>query len=112
MILKTIDNSNQDHSYLCEHIFSELTALCPLSGLPDFYTVIIKYEPKEYLIELKSLKLYLINFRDQKLLHEQLANKILNDFVSIVKPKYVCIELDVNVRGGIQTKILVKWPII
>ena len=94
---------------LVEYEFPELTAVCPMTGLPDFYTVRILFEPEEKLPELKSLKLYFVSYRNVGILHENLANKILEDFIKVVEPKWVLIELYVNNRGGIYTTIRRYW---
>lgn len=107
--LKTLANKNKGKKYLCEHIFPELTALCPTTKIPDFYTVKIVYEPNAKLIELKSLKLYFNQYRNVEIYHEELANEILNDFISVVKPRWIFLELVVNVRGGIYTIVKRFW---
>ena len=94
---------------LVEYIYPELTAVCPTTGLPDFYTVRILFEPDKKLPELKSLKLYFVSFRNVGILHENLANKILEDFVNAVNPRWILIELYVNNRGGIYTTIRRYW---
>jgi 7-cyano-7-deazaguanine reductase len=104
-LLKTIDNKNRRKSYVCEHVYPELTSLCPISGLPDFYTLKLLYEPYKNLIELKSLKLYLTGYRNDRLYHEELANQILDEFIEVTNPNWALIELKVNVRGGIDTTI-------
>lgn len=86
--------------------YPELTALCPMTGIPDFYTVRIAYLPAKLIPELKSLRFYFLAFRDIPVLHEHLANKIFEDFWKSVKPKKLKVELDVAVRGGIKTKIV------
>jgi len=107
--LKTLENKNKDKRYICEHIFPELTALCPTTDQPDFYTLRLLYEPSAKLVELKSLKLYLLKFRDKGIYHEELANEILEDFVKAVHPNWIFVELKVNVRGGISTTIKRYW---
>ncbi|MBA7611351.1 NADPH-dependent 7-cyano-7-deazaguanine reductase [subsurface metagenome] len=108
-LLKTIENKNKEKKYVCEHIFPELTALCPTTTLPDFYTIRIVYEPHKKLVELKSFKLYLLKYRNTKIYHEELANEILEDFVKIVNPNWIFVELKVNIRGGISTTIKRFW---
>lgn len=107
--LRSIGNKNKDKRYVCEHIFPELTALCPTTALPDFYTVRLLYEPSERLVELKSFKLYLLKYRNIKIYHEELANEILDEFVKIVHPNWIFIELKVNIRGGISTAVRRYW---
>ena len=107
--LITIENKNKDKKYVCEHIFPELTALCPTTALPDFYTVRLLYEPSERLVELKSFKLYLLKYRNIEIYHEPLANEILDEFVKVVRPNWIFIELKVNIRGGISTTVRRYW---
>jgi 7-cyano-7-deazaguanine reductase len=109
VLLKSIENINKGKRYVCEHIFPELTALCPTTALPDFYTVRLLYEPCNSLIELKSFKLYLLQYRNAKIYHEELANEILDDLVKVFSPNWIFLELKVNVRGGIYTTIRRFW---
>jgi 7-cyano-7-deazaguanine reductase len=108
-LLKSIENINKGKRYVCEHIFPELTALCPTTALPDFYTLRLLYEPSETLIELKSFKLYLLQYRDANIYHEELANEILDDLVTVFSPNWIFLELKVNVRGGISTTVKRFW---
>jgi len=109
MKLNTLVNKYKNRKYVCQHVFPELTAVCPTTKLPDFYTVEITYEPNEKLIELKSLKLYFGSYRNIGILHEEITNKILDDFIEAVEPRWVRIEVKVNVRGGIYTSIRRHW---
>ena len=109
MQLDTVSNKYTTRKYVCEHTFGELTAVCPVTRLPDFYRVNIRYEPNQKLIELKSLKLYFIAFRDKEILHEEITNQILDDFIKFVEPRWVYIEVRVKVRGGIYTIISRQW---
>lgn len=88
----------------------EFTAICPFSDFPDFATIKIDYVPKERCVELKSLKLYINSFRDVKIFHEHVMNKILEDFVSAVDPVRVDLFGDFNVRGNIKTTIRASYP--
>jgi len=81
----------------------EFTAICPFSDFPDFATIKIDYTPNEHCIELKSLKLYINSFRQVKIFHEHVINRILEDFVRACDPLRVEIEGDFNVRGNIKT---------
>lgn len=108
-VLKTIKNENKGKKYVCEHTFPELTAVCPTTKLPDFYTIRLLYEPDENLIELKSLKYYFMEYRNVGIYHEELINKIMEDFKAVVKPNWIFIELEVAVRGGIASSIRRFW---
>lgn len=87
----------------------EFTAICPFSDFPDFATLKIDYAPNERCIELKSLKLYINSFRNVKIFHEHVMNKILDDFVKACNPLWVNIEGDFNVRGNIKTVMRVTY---
>ena len=108
-VIEVKENKNSNRRYICEHIFEELTAVCPESRLPDFYTVKITYEPEKELVELKSLKYYLSSFRNVEILHEELINRIIDDLINSIEPRWIIAELQVNVRGGIKTTIKRKW---
>lgn len=108
-LLKTIENINKKKRYVCEHTFPELTALCPITKLPDFYTLKIVYEPDERIVELKSLKIYLVEYQNVEIYHEELINKILDDIKKIIEPRWILLELKVNVRGGIYTTVKRFW---
>lgn len=86
--------------------YRELIALCPITGIPDIYTVRIIHTPDKKIPELKSLRFYFLAYKDIPILHEHLANKIFEDFKKTVKPKNLKIELNAAVRGGIHTKII------
>jgi len=83
----------------------EFTAICPFSDFPDFATITIEYVPNERCIELKSLKLYINSFRNVKIFHEHVVNRIMDDFVRACDPIAVDIEGDFHVRGNIKTVI-------
>jgi len=108
-MLETLPNRYRNRRYACEHVFPELTSLCPKTRLPDFYTVTIRYEPDERLVELKSLKQYFTTFRDREILHEEIANEILDSLIEAVSPRWITMELRVNVRGGIGTTVTRTW---
>ena len=87
----------------------EFTAICPFSDFPDFATIKIEYVPNEQCVELKSLKLYINAFRDKKIFHEHVVNRILDDLVRACDPLAVDIEGDFNVRGNIKTVIRTSY---
>jgi 7-cyano-7-deazaguanine reductase len=88
---------------------AEFTAVCPFSDFPDFATLNLRYVPNRRCIELKSLKLYINSFRDVKIFHEHVVNKILEDFVAACDPLEFHIEGDFNVRGNIKTVIRASY---
>ncbi len=81
----------------------EFTSVCPRTGLPDFGTITIKYVPNKEIIELKSLKLYFLQYRNVGIFYEHVINKILDDLSSLVKPKWMEVTGEFNIRGGIET---------
>lgn len=98
-------NQYRDKLYtICLEI-PEFTCICPKTGLPDFANIRIEYSPEKYCIELKSLKMYTISYRNLGVFHEHVINKILEDFVKACKPHWVKITGIFNPRGGIQTTV-------
>ena len=86
----------------------EWTCVCPFSGLPDFGTIRVRYLPSESCIELKSLKYYLTSFRNVGIYQEHAANRVLDDLVACCAPRFMEIELDYRLRGGIHTVVTVS----
>jgi 7-cyano-7-deazaguanine reductase len=86
----------------------EFTCLCPLTGQPDFATIRIRYVPAKLCVELKSLKLYLWSFRNEGAFHERVTNEICDDLVRALKPRWLEVEGDFLVRGGIGTVITAR----
>jgi 7-cyano-7-deazaguanine reductase len=87
----------------------EFTSVCPFSGLPDFATIKINYIPAKLCIELRSLKYYLISYRNVGIYQEHVANKILEDLVKCCKPKWMQVVTDYKVRGGVHTVASVEY---
>ena len=106
--LEAVDNDNADRDYEIDFTIPEFTCLAPHTRFPDFATIHIKYVPDHKLVELKSLKLYINNFRDVEMFHETAVNRILDDLVSLLDPRYVEIVGDFNVRGNIKTVITAR----
>ena len=88
----------------------EFTAVCPWSGLPDFGSVTIRYLPKAKILELRSLKYYLLSFRNVGIYQEHAVNRIADDLVRVVDPKWMEVTLDYKIRGGMHTLCKVRWP--
>lgn len=86
----------------------EFTCLCPKTGFPDFATIKIRYVPDQWCVELKSLKLYVNNFRDQGVYHEDVTNIIMDDLVELLDPWEIEVIGDFNVRGNIKTVITAR----
>ncbi len=88
----------------------EFTAVCPFSGLPDFATIHISYIPARVVIELRSLKYYLFSYRNVGIYQEHLVNRILEDLVKCARPKWMKVEADYRIRGGIHTVASREYP--
>ncbi len=87
----------------------EYTSLCPMTGLPDVGCIIIEYTPDRKIIELKSLKFYLLQYRNVGVFYEHLVNRILEDLAEVLKPKKLCVTGDFSARGGITTRVTAKY---
>jgi 7-cyano-7-deazaguanine reductase len=98
-------NQYPDKEYVISLDIPEFTCICPKTGLPDFALIKIEYSPDKYCIELKSFKLYTIFYRNIGIFHEHVINKILDDFVSAAKPRWVKVTGIFNPRGGITTTV-------
>ena len=104
-LLKTFQNPNPERDYEISFEAPEFTCLCPMTGQPDFATIRIRYIPDRKCVELKSLKLYLWSFRDEGTFHEAVTNRILDDLVKALDPRWMSVEGDFFVRGGIHTVV-------
>lgn len=104
-VIETIQNVYSHADYSIHFEIPEFTAVCPKTGLPDFGTIRITYKPNLKLVELKSLKEYFLFYRNLGIFHENVVNKVLEDFVKACDPKYVKVVGDYNVRGGIKTVV-------
>lgn len=98
-------NEYPDKVYTINLSVPEFTCICPKTGLPDFATICIEYSPAKFCVELKSFKMYTIFFRNLGIFHEHLINKMLEDFVKAVSPRWVKITGVFNPRGGITTTV-------
>ena len=100
-------NPNKNRDYEIAIDFPEFTCKCPFSGYPDFATLRIIYQPNNKVIELKAIKLYLNNFREKQISHEEVTNKIIDDLLDASNPKWMQLEADFNPRGNVHTIIRV-----
>ena len=87
----------------------EFTSVCPRTGLPDFGRITIRYIPLNKIIELKSLKLYFLQYRNVGIFYEHIVNKILEDLISLVRPKWMEVTGEFRIRGGIKTTTRVEY---
>jgi 7-cyano-7-deazaguanine reductase len=106
--LEAVENDTPQRDYDIDFTIPEFTCLCPQSNFPDFATVKIHYVPDRKLVELKSLKLYINKFRDQEMFHETAVNRILDDLVTLLDPRYLEVVGDFNVRGNIKTVVTAR----
>ena len=106
--LEIVNNDYSNRDYEINITIPEFNAVCPKTGLPDFGTIYITYTPDKYIVELKSLKLYIVKFRNLGIFHEHVTNKILEDFKKACKPKNIVVRGDFNPRGGIKTTVTAK----
>jgi 7-cyano-7-deazaguanine reductase len=100
------ENQYPDKVYTICIDIPEFTCVCPKTGLPDFADIKIEYSPSKYCIELKSLKMYTLFYRDVGIFHEHLINKFMEDFAGSVKPRWAKITGVFNPRGGITTTVI------
>ncbi len=106
--LETFPNPEPTRDYLVHIEIPEFTCLCPLTGQPDFATLSLDYIPERKNLELKALKLYMWSYRDQGAFHEAVTNKILNDMVTVAKPRFMRLTARWYVRGGIFTTVIAE----
>jgi len=106
--LEAVENSNPERDYEIHFTIPEFTCLCPRSNFPDFATIDVRFIPDRKLVELKSLKLYINQFRDQEMFHEAAINRILDDLVVLIQPRWMEVVGDFNVRGNIKTVITAR----
>jgi 7-cyano-7-deazaguanine reductase len=107
--LVTFPNPEPNRDYVIRHVCPEYTAVCPVTGQPDFGTIVVVYTPDRLCVELKSLKLYLWSFRDEGHFFEQATNQILDDLVRAMKPRRISVIGRFNVRGGIATTVVARY---
>ncbi len=107
--LLPVKNEYSDRDYEIKISIPEFNCVCPKTGLPDFATITINYIPDEFIVELKSLKLYVVKFRNLGIFHEHVTNRILDDIKAALKPKSIEVIGDFNPRGGIHTYIRTEW---
>jgi 7-cyano-7-deazaguanine reductase len=106
--LVTFANPAPERDYVIRHVCPEYTAVCPVTGQPDFGTIVVIYTPDRLCVELKSLKLYLWSFRDEGHFFEQVTNQILGDLVRALNPRRMTVIGRFNVRGGIATTVVAR----
>ena len=106
--LDTFPNPQPGRDYVIRHRCPEYTAICPVTGQPDFGEIVVVYVPDRLCVELKSLKLYLWAFRDEGAFHEAVTNQIADDLARACVPRFLRLTGKFNVRGGIYTTVVVE----
>ena len=107
--LETFPNPRPEREYEIAIQCPEFTSVCPKTGMPDFGEIRITYVPDAHCVELKSLKYYMIEFRNRGIFYEHVTNTITDDFVAVVQPRFLKIEAAFSARGGITEKVTVKY---
>lgn len=107
-LLESFPNPHPARNYLIVHTAGEFTSLCPVTGQPDFATLIFRYVADERCLELRSLKRYLHSYRGDGIFYEDVTNRILDDLVACCRPRWLELESRWTVRGGILTKVFVQ----
>jgi 7-cyano-7-deazaguanine reductase len=107
-LLEVFDNSFPRRNYLIIHRASEFTSVCPKTGQPDFGVIIISYIAAKKCVELKSLKYYLQSFRNEGIFYENVINRILDDLVGLLKPKWMEVKGEFSLRGGVNSTIIAR----
>ncbi len=100
---------NQFPGYEIEVVIPEFTSVCPKTGLPDFGKITLRYVPDKLCLELKSLKLYLLAYRNLGIFYENVINRFLRDVVRAVKPVSATVVGEFTPRGGLQSKVTATW---
>ena len=108
--LETFPNPRPEREFEIEIDCPEFTSMCPKTGLPDFGTIHVRYVPADRCIELKSLKYYLIEFRNRGVFYEAVTNEILDDLLKATMPRRMTVETIWKVRGGIATTVTASHP--
>lgn len=106
--LETFPNPQPQRDYTIRMRIPEFTCLCPKTGQPDFATLYLEYVPDALCVELKSLKLYIWSFRNEGAFHEAVTNRMLDDLVRLMRPRFIRLTAEFNVRGGIYTTVVAE----
>jgi 7-cyano-7-deazaguanine reductase len=108
-VLETFENGYPDRDYTIRIVCPEFTSICPKTGQPDFGTLTITYVPEARCVELKSLKIYLQQFRNEGIYYENATNRILDDLVTVLGPRRMTLEAAFTARGGITTTVTASF---
>src|SRR5215813_8276152 len=106
--LQTFANPAPERDYRIQMEIPEFTCLCPMTGQPDFAVLSLEYIADRLCVELKSLKLYIWSYRNEGAFHEAVTNRICDDLVKALRPRYLRLTAKFNVRGGIHTSVVAE----
>jgi len=106
--METFANPKPERDYEIEMTYPEFTCLCPMTGQPDFASIRITYIPDAVCVELKSLRNYLWSYRNQGAFHEAVTNRIADDLIRLLQPRWLHIDAEFQVRGGVETTVRVE----
>jgi 7-cyano-7-deazaguanine reductase len=109
-VLATFENPAPGRDYEIVHTAPEFTSVCPITGQPDFATIVVRYVPDRTCVELKSLKLYLQSFRSTGVFYEALVNRVLDDLVRATAPRRMEVRGEFRARGGISSVVSARHP--
>jgi 7-cyano-7-deazaguanine reductase len=101
---------NQFPGYSIRTRFPEYSSVCPKTGMPDYGAITIEYQPRHDCLELKSLKLYLLAYRNLGIFYENAVNRILRDIVAAARPVWCVVRGEFTPRGGLTTSVEARWP--
>ncbi len=107
--IDSFENRFPERDYEIEFVAPEFTSVCPMTGQPDFGTIIVTYTPEARCIELRSFKFYLQTFRNRGIFYENVVNTILDDVVAAIQPRYLMVTGDFNTRGGISARVTASY---
>jgi len=107
-ILDHFPNPQPERDFTIHIRIPEFTCLCPATGQPDFAELHLQYVPEGRCVELKSLKNYVWSYRNEGAYHEAVTNRILDDLVSLLQPRFLRLTADFNVRGGVYTQVVAE----
>jgi len=107
--LECFDNPQPGRDYTIRIEMPEFTCLCPKTGQPDFAILKLEYVPDKLCIELKALKMYIWSYRDEGAFHEAVTNRILDDLSSACNPRFMRLQAEFNVRGGVYTNVTAEY---
>ncbi len=108
-ILEAFPNPCPGRDYTIQFVFPEFTSVCPVTGQPDFATITLTYVPDKLNVEMKSLKLYYLAFRNQGMFYEKVTNTIADDLIAVLAPRKLRVEGNFAVRGGTAGVITVEY---